>query len=467
MKCTPEKKPSKEGWKCGPAEVSNANDVNGDGKFDNDDLIYVLRSIADPVGVNPPDPTTADLNADGKVDFDDANEMLLALVAANGADSVKPLTPDYDQTHNFNWDQAPLSLSSVRISHAKQSLPPFLDFVNRQAKKCGQMASGAYEKGTGPDPTIVWDDGYPFNASAKATASDHWNWARYTTLVTGAEALGRLPDGTRAYRRYRDESGADLQVDYEKAVREDAEIRRQVDNEVQAVMTAAKELHDGKEASFKFHSTDARLVNSATENWQKAVGGHRIWSTGEVTYDAGSCQLMVEFMIKVEDFYNFNMGQVDLATGLPDNDNGRFEVLGWAKSFFSRGKITRSETIALQCCKDSDCGDETQFDCECNLCTTQCPTQQRSGGQGFTSFTVDLKKTQGVFTVSYQMYTVPDELTISYEGAVVFGTGGLVSGARTLQVSYGSATSTSTVVTVEVNAPRSGTAWTVSVSCPP
>jgi RHS repeat-associated protein len=41
----------------------------------------------------------------------------------------------------------------------------------------------------------------------------------------------------------------------------------------------------------------------------------------------------------MEDFYNFNKGDHDIATGLPDDINGRFEVFGWAKSFYSRGSI--------------------------------------------------------------------------------------------------------------------------------
>lgn len=34
----------------------------------------------------------------------------------------------------------------------------------------------------------------------------------------------------------------------------------------------------------------------------------------------------------------------DIATGLPDDSNGRFAVLGWAKSFFTYGKAVRKVT---------------------------------------------------------------------------------------------------------------------------
>lgn len=97
-------------------------------------------------------------------------------------------------------------------------------------------------------------------------------------------------------------------------------------------------------------------------------------------------------------------------------------------------------------------------------CAAKCPSTQRSGGQGTTTLTVDLKKTSGTFPVSYQMYSIPDELTIVYEGNTIFSTGGLVSGARTTQVTY---SGSSTLVRVTINAPRSGTRWDVTVGCPP
>ena len=80
---------------------------------------------------------------------------------------------------------------------------------------------------------------------------------------------------------------------------------------------------------------------------------------------------------------------------------------------------------------------------------------------------MELFKTQGVITVSYQMYSIPDRLNVYYEGNQIFTTGGLVSGTRTESVSYGSSSSTNTFVTVEIDAPNAGTAWDVSVSCPP
>lgn len=39
------------------------------------------------------------------------------------------------------------------------------------------------------------------------------------------------------------------------------------------------------------------------------------------------------------DRYNFDKGKKDIASGNPDNENGRFELLGLAKSFTTRGEI--------------------------------------------------------------------------------------------------------------------------------
>ena len=54
------------------------------------------------------------------------------------------------------------------------------------------------------------------------------------------------------------------------------------------------------------------------------------------------CMLKMKITISMEDFYNFNNGQADLTTGASDNINGRFENLGWARSFYSRGRLTRT-----------------------------------------------------------------------------------------------------------------------------
>ena len=95
-------------------------------------------------------------------------------------------------------------------------------------------------------------------------------------------------------------------------------------------------------------------------------------------------------------------------------------------------------------------------------CIAQCPSTQRSGGQGTTRLVIDVLKSSGTFPVFYQMYTNPDELTILYEGGVIFSTGGLVSGSRRVNVAF---RGTAKIIEAIVNAPNAGTAWDVDIGC--
>lgn len=97
------------------------------------------------------------------------------------------------------------------------------------------------------------------------------------------------------------------------------------------------------------------------------------------------------------------------------------------------------------------------------VCIARCPTTQTSGGQGVTRLVIDLLEMSGTFPVSYEMYNIPDELSIVYEGNTIFSTGGLVSGGSSTSVTY---SGTTTIVEVTVNAPLDDTAWDIFVGCP-
>jgi hypothetical protein len=97
------------------------------------------------------------------------------------------------------------------------------------------------------------------------------------------------------------------------------------------------------------------------------------------------------------------------------------------------------------------------------VCVAKCPSTQTSGGQGTTVLTIDLIVRNGTFPVSYEMYSIPDQLFIDYEGQRIFDTGGLVSGSGSADVTY---SGTSTTIQVTINAPNSGTAWDVFIGCP-
>jgi hypothetical protein len=97
------------------------------------------------------------------------------------------------------------------------------------------------------------------------------------------------------------------------------------------------------------------------------------------------------------------------------------------------------------------------------VCIAKCPSTQQSGGQGLTVLNIDMLRPSGTFPVSYQMYGIPDSLSIEYEGNTIFNTDGLVSGSNSANVNFNG---TSTIVQVTIDAPLSGTAWDVFVGCP-
>lgn len=92
-----------------------------------------------------------------------------------------------------------------------------------------------------------------------------------------------------------------------------------------------------------------------------------------------------------------------------------------------------------------------------------CQTMQSSGGKGTFSKVYDLGADSGTFSLDYQMYSIPDGMVIrDSKGNEIFTTGGLVSGAKTQNVSY----SNGRLIFVTLYAPNDGTAWDYRIGCP-
>ena len=81
----------------------------------------------------------------------------------------------------------------------------------------------------------------------------------------------------------------------------------------------------------------------ATENGQKAIGGHVIWLSGKARVRARSAEnwFVVDGVLHAEDRYNFNPGAQDIATGILDSDNGFFEITGLAKQTTQTAELQR------------------------------------------------------------------------------------------------------------------------------
>jgi hypothetical protein len=216
--------------------------------------------------------------------------------------------------------------------------------------------SGRYRIEDGVSPVIKHDDGFLGKfPPEKPTSTDHFQLAAWRAKLEAAEAARPdLADATAAYRHFLYGMGADRQINYERYVGSDSSGQK----------TLASILND-----FKYHATvigidredfeitsDPYALGSepnlfpypATENWQKALGAHIGWITAKVHVHTDKADLkdvfVAEVVLHVEDKYNFNPGAADIATGIPDSANGRFEITGLAHQYMNRATLRRSLT---------------------------------------------------------------------------------------------------------------------------
>ena len=190
-----------------------------------------------------------------------------------------------------------------------------------------------------------YDNDFPYNPDMEPTENDKNNWVKYGILEQGAKYAGwlvgrNMPDAVETYQHYRDNTGTDFEVDFSKAYKQDKGVKASVDNAVNDAKKAVDVMiQNGKKPPFCITGDlIACSDDPQTENWQKAIGAFNIWVSAEVMEDENGVIHMTTTVHEL-DRYNFNSGQQDIVSHSKDEDNGRFEQLGWAKSFTTYGKV--------------------------------------------------------------------------------------------------------------------------------
>ncbi|NJD04665.1 MAG: hypothetical protein FIA99_19170 [Ruminiclostridium sp.] len=192
-------------------------------------------------------------------------------------------------------------------------------------------------------PTQEFDEYFKYDPNAKATWGDRASWVKWGAMSLGGKLFKNMPDAVKAYNHYRSGSGTDMKIDYEKAYKQDADIKSSIDALLGIAQDQAVSLQKSSGmTSFDITSDLYGIQNGATENWQKTIGAHYVWSSASVTFENG--QYTMKITVHMKDLYNFNKGMADIASGTPDDVNGRFAVLGWAKSFYTVGELNRTIT---------------------------------------------------------------------------------------------------------------------------
>lgn len=226
----------------------------------------------------------------------------------------------------------------------------------------------SYRIGPPVRPPIQHDNGFLDKYSRRApTLADRAKYAEWGAVLEAAEAAqgvpfvphNDLPDALTAYRHFLYGRGADRTFSYERYVANDPSGKITLDNAVLDFRRGAELLAAtrpvGALATFQLTSgpipcgTDDPDLGDlfpypATENWQKALGCHVIWLSGSVTVStgAGRTAYISLMTLHAEDRFNFNPGDQDIKTGIPDAANGRFEITGLAQQYMNYSTLTRT-----------------------------------------------------------------------------------------------------------------------------
>jgi hypothetical protein len=224
--------------------------------------------------------------------------------------------------------------------------------------------SGRYRLGVPTRPTIKYDNGhldkYP---KRDPSAADRAHLLKWIAKLEGAEALcnartGKfidsceredLSDANAAYRHFLFGNGADRTIDYERYLRGDPAAENLITNLINDFRVHAEVI--GKDrVTFSVTSEPYAVGRGGfapypvTANWQKTLGAHFLWASASVNVSAdGKSNIWYEgdLIIHIEDRYNFNPGQHDIATGIPDSENGRFEITGLGKQYMMFSTVVR------------------------------------------------------------------------------------------------------------------------------
>lgn len=201
--------------------------------------------------------------------------------------------------------------------------------------------------------TIVHDNGFLDKFPPRSPGvSDYLALAQWQTKLALAESLRPdLKEGCAGYRHFLEGGGTPFVFSYEDYVHNDSSGATTLANAMLDIQDGAEIVWEADPAQTSFSITGGPIgcgdnelfPYPATENWQKAIGGHVIWLSGKVTVSekGGNTWLNLDMTLHAEDRYNFNPGQKDITTGIPDSDNGTFEITGLGKQFTQTAELRR------------------------------------------------------------------------------------------------------------------------------
>lgn len=191
-------------------------------------------------------------------------------------------------------------------------------------------------------PPVPNDDAWQF-ASREPTRSDYTAEVAWRHANAAARAGGYY-DAALFFDHYLDASGEPLEFPFEKAVREDPNVRENVNAELTATAAAVDLLAQDRGEFTVNHvaETQRPLTHS---NWDLAIGDYQQSSSTTVKVEGDVVTMTTT--VHADDRYNFAGGA---STGFvaPINiSNGQLEEAGLARAFNSHGSLTRTYSWKL------------------------------------------------------------------------------------------------------------------------
>lgn len=257
---------------------------------------------------------------------------------------------------NPNQSRFDQEASRVGVRRAEEDIPKQAAksrFSDEPGNVTFYNPAATYQLGIPQRPSIQHDNGFLTLGSRAATAADHVKLAYWRAKLEGAEALRPdLVDALAAYRHFLTGKGATREFSYERYVANDQSGQTTLKNAILDIQAGAISLFNANKKLPLFMLTgsaigcgsSALFPYPATENWQKAIGGHSIWLSGNVEVENATSakpKFTLSMTLHAEDRYNFNPGQNDIVTGVPDSDNGIFEMTGLAHQYDNTSTLKR------------------------------------------------------------------------------------------------------------------------------
>ena len=260
------------------------------------------------------------------------------------------------------WSLDPLSAKYPHNSPYAFSENRVIDGVELEGMEYLSVHDESFNRGKPARPAFNYDNGFlqdwpeigyvakPYEPGG----SEYLDYAWWSVYSYGATLLRwDLGNALSGYRHFRGATGKDYNFDLEDYFDDDKSGKIMLYNATEIAKENASQLITTPGEKIEMTSKGFSVTGGSklfpypdTEDWQKAVGAFNFWMSATVSSSSdgsGTTTYVMNLTIHAEDKYNFNPGAKDIASDIPDSDNGVFELTGLGKEFMQYGTYT--ETI--------------------------------------------------------------------------------------------------------------------------